>query len=64
VTDGALRRIDAELRATRLRRNAIQRTWIPAHEEALRSLELTLEEQEREDGSRLRRVTQRADASA
>ena len=37
-----------------------QRTWIPAHEEALRALELTLEELEREDGARLRRVTQRA----
>jgi V/A-type H+-transporting ATPase subunit D len=57
VAEGALRRIDAELRATRLRRNAIQRTWIPAHEEALRTLELALEELEREDGARLRRVT-------
>jgi V/A-type H+-transporting ATPase subunit D len=57
VAEGALRRIDAELRATRLRRNAIQRTWIPAHEEALRALELALEELEREDGARLRRVT-------
>jgi V/A-type H+-transporting ATPase subunit D len=58
VADGALRRIDAELRATRLRRNAIRHTWIPAHEEALRALDLTLEEVEREDGARLRRVTQ------
>jgi V/A-type H+-transporting ATPase subunit D len=56
VADGALRRIDAELRATRLRRNAIVRTWIPAHEDALRTLELALEELEREDGARLRRV--------
>jgi V/A-type H+-transporting ATPase subunit D len=60
VAEGALRRIDAELGATRLRRNAIQRTWIPAHEEALRALELALEELEREDGARLRRVTHRA----
>jgi V/A-type H+/Na+-transporting ATPase subunit D len=58
AAEEALRRIDAALRATRLRRNAIQRNWIPAHEEALRALELTLEELEREDGARLRRVTQ------
>jgi V/A-type H+-transporting ATPase subunit D len=56
VAEGALRRIDAELHATRLRRNAIERNWIPAHEGALRALELTLEELEREDGARLRRV--------
>ncbi len=60
TAEGALRRIDAELRATRLRRNAIARTWIPAHEDALRHLELGLEELEREDGARLRRVTQGA----
>jgi V/A-type H+-transporting ATPase subunit D len=59
AAQGALRRIDAELRATRLRRNAIVRTWIPAHEGALRHLELGLEELEREDGARLRRVTRR-----
>jgi V/A-type H+/Na+-transporting ATPase subunit D len=58
AAEEALRRIDAALHATRLRRNAIQRNWIPAHEEALRTLELTLEELEREDGARLRRVTQ------
>jgi V/A-type H+-transporting ATPase subunit D len=58
AAEAALRRIDAALRATRLRRNAIQRNWIPAHEDALRELELTLEELEREDGARLRRVTQ------
>ncbi len=50
VAEGALRRIEAELRATRLRRNAIVHTWIPAHEKALRTLELALEELEREDG--------------
>ena len=58
AAEAALRRIDAALHATRLRRNAIQRNWIPAHEQALRALELTLEELEREDGARLRRVTQ------
>jgi V/A-type H+-transporting ATPase subunit D len=54
VFDGALRRIDAELRATSLRRNAVQHRWIPAHEEALAALELALEEVEREDGVRVR----------
>ena len=58
AAEAALRRIDAALHATRLRRNAIQRNWIPAHEEALHALELSLEELEREDGARLRRVTQ------
>lgn len=58
--EAALRRVDAELLATRLRRNAIERNWIPAHEEALSALELTLEELEREDGTRLRRVTRAA----
>ncbi len=58
AAEAGLRRIDAALHATRLRRNAIQRNWIPAHEQALRALELTLEELEREDGARLRRVTQ------
>ena len=58
AAEAALRRIDAALHATRLRRNAIQRNWIPAHEQALHALELTLEELEREDGARLRRVIQ------
>jgi V/A-type H+/Na+-transporting ATPase subunit D len=61
AAEAALRRIDAALHATRLRRNAIQRNWIPAHEQALHALELTLEELEREDGARLRRVVQRDD---
>jgi V/A-type H+-transporting ATPase subunit D len=56
VADGALRRIEVELRATALRRNAIERRWIPAHADALAALELTLEELEREDGARVRRV--------
>lgn len=56
VADGALRRIEVELRATALRRNAIERRWIPAHAAALATLELTLEELEREDGARVRRV--------
>jgi V/A-type H+-transporting ATPase subunit D len=54
VLEGALRRIDAALRATSLRRNAVQHRWIPAHEEALAALELALEEVEREDAVRVR----------
>jgi V/A-type H+/Na+-transporting ATPase subunit D len=51
---GALERVDQELRATSLRRNAVERRWIPAHETALADLELALEELEREDGTRVR----------
>ena len=51
---GALERVEAELHGTALRRNAIERRWIPAHEGALADLELTLEELEREDGARVR----------
>ena len=51
---GALERVEAGLHGTALRRNAIQRRWIPAHEGALADLELTLEELEREDGARVR----------
>lgn len=54
VLAGALDRVENELRATALRRNAVQRRWIPAHEAALRELELVLEELEREDGTRVR----------
>ena len=53
----ALRRIERELRLTAVRRNAIERRWIPAHERALAELELMLEELEREDGARVRRLT-------
>lgn len=54
VAAGALRRIEAELRATALRRNAIERRWIPAHEAALLALDVSLEETEREEGARVR----------
>jgi V/A-type H+-transporting ATPase subunit D len=60
VAQGALGRIDAELRATALRRNAIERRWIPAHEAALAALDVSLEETEREEGARVRWVTSRA----
>lgn len=57
VLDAGLRRIEQELRATALRRNAIQHRWIPAHEAAIAELALTLEELEREDGTRVRWAT-------
>lgn len=60
VVKGALRRVEVELHATMLRRNAIAHRWIPAHEDALAALELTLEELEREDGVRVRWVTGQA----
>jgi V/A-type H+-transporting ATPase subunit D len=53
----ALERIQADLRASTLRRIAIERRWIPAHERALAELELGLDEAEREDSARVRRVT-------
>ncbi len=45
------------LRATTLRRNAIERRWIPAHEVAAAELALGLDELEREDGTRVRWAT-------
>ncbi|HVP01030.1 MAG TPA: V-type ATP synthase subunit D [Solirubrobacteraceae bacterium] len=54
VLEAALRRIEDELRATTLRRNAIEHRWIPAHEAAAAQLALTLEELEREDATRVR----------
>jgi V/A-type H+-transporting ATPase subunit D len=65
MLEGALQRVEAELRATTLRRNAIEHRWIPAHEEALAALDLTLEELEREDAVRVRWATGQArEASA
>lgn len=50
----ALERIDAELAATTRRLRALERRWIPAHEQALAALELMLDETEREDAVRVR----------
>ncbi len=60
VAEGALRRIDAELATTALRRNAIERRWIPAHEAAVVALDISLEESDREDGVRVRWVMREA----
>ncbi|MGZ4354180.1 MAG: V-type ATP synthase subunit D [Gaiellaceae bacterium] len=53
-------RVEEELRRTSQRLRAIERRWVPAHEETLRRLELALEESEREDAVRVRWVTGRA----
>jgi V/A-type H+-transporting ATPase subunit D len=45
--------VSAELAATRSRRRAVERRWIPRMEEQLRSIEQVLEEQELEDILRL-----------
>ena len=57
VLESALERIQTDLRATTLRRVAIDRRWIPAHERALAELELGLDEAEREDSARVRQIT-------
>jgi V/A-type H+-transporting ATPase subunit D len=64
VAQRALALVEADLRATALRRNAIRHRWIPAHEEALAALTATLEELEREDGARVRSIVQRQEGQA
>jgi V/A-type H+-transporting ATPase subunit D len=54
VTERAHARTAAELRATTQRLRAIERRWIPEHEQALLELELALDEGEREEASRHR----------
>ena len=48
------RRVSDEVERTARRLRAIEQRWIPRHEEALATLELTLDELEREDSSRVR----------
>jgi V/A-type H+-transporting ATPase subunit D len=55
----ALERVEAELVATTLRLRALERRWIPAHEEALAALALALDETEREDALRGRWFVER-----
>jgi vacuolar-type H+-ATPase subunit D/Vma8 len=50
----ALRRVEGELEATVRRQRALERRWIPAHEDALSELALALDETEREDAVRAR----------
>lgn len=56
VLESAFERVQKDLRATTSRRVAIERRWIPAHERALAELELGLDEIEREDSARVRRI--------
>jgi vacuolar-type H+-ATPase subunit D/Vma8 len=50
----ALERVEHELASTIRRLRALERRWIPAHEEALAALALALDETEREDALRAR----------
>jgi V/A-type H+-transporting ATPase subunit D len=50
----SLELIDVELAATIRRLRALERRWIPAHEDALAALSLALDETEREDAARAR----------
>jgi V/A-type H+-transporting ATPase subunit D len=54
VVRSALDQVEAELAATTRRLRALERRWIPAHEQALAALALELDETEREDGVRAR----------
>jgi V/A-type H+/Na+-transporting ATPase subunit D len=51
--------LTAELAATTRRLRAIERRWIPDHQAALRTLELTLEARELEDAIRVRWAAER-----
>jgi V/A-type H+-transporting ATPase subunit D len=64
ATELAYRRTADELRATTQRLRAIERRWIPEHEEALRQLELALDENDREEGARVRWVIRRLESEA
>lgn len=59
AADEALRRIDAEIAVTRRRLRALEKRWLPRLDEALRSLELVLEQAEQEDSMRLRQAAAR-----
>ncbi|HUY70600.1 MAG TPA: V-type ATP synthase subunit D [Gaiellaceae bacterium] len=63
AASGALRQVEAELRATIRRLRAVERRWIPTYETALAALELSLDESEREQGARVRWVLRHRDKS-
>lgn len=54
VAEEALRRVETEVAVTRRRLRALEKRLIPAVEEALRTLELALEQTEQEEHVRLR----------
>jgi V/A-type H+/Na+-transporting ATPase subunit D len=55
-TETALKRLGGEIRMTRRRVNALEQVVIPGLERQARSIEATIEEREREDLFRLKRV--------
>ena len=59
----AVRVIDREFHATRLRAMALRRHWVPGLRAALAKIELDLEEQERAEGIRLKSATTAARTS-
>lgn len=59
VLKSAHARVSAELTATARRARAIERRWIPEHEAALKRLQLSLDEVEREEAARTRWMKQR-----
>jgi len=54
VAEESLRRMDAEIGLTRRRLRALDQRWLPRLADALRTLELNLEQVEQEEGTRLR----------
>ena len=56
AAEEAVRRIDAEIAVTRRRLRALEKHWLPSLLDALAALELSLEQAEQDDGTRLRRA--------
>ena len=56
AAEEAVRRVEAESAITRRRLRALEKRWLPALDDALRALELSLEQSEQEDSMRLRRT--------
>lgn len=56
AAESALRRVEAETAVTRRRLRALETRRLPAMREALHSLELTLEQEEQEEHTRVRRA--------
>lgn len=58
AADEAVRRLEAEIAVTRRRMHALDKRWLPWLRDALATLELSLEQAEQEDNTRLRRTLQ------
>lgn len=59
ATELAHARTSRELHATTQRLRALERRWIPAHEQALHDVEIALDESDREEAARIRWVIRR-----